>query len=70
MKPQIAQRTPCTYTYHLPIVVTTRRRRDWFRRRYWVECWDCELKLGPYAKIYEAHAAMSALEKMPARGSK
>lgn len=33
---------------HLPLVVYTHRPRDFFRARYWVRCWACDLCDGPY----------------------
>lgn len=33
---------------HLPAVIYTRRARDLWRKRFWVRCWDCDLKRGPY----------------------
>jgi hypothetical protein len=33
---------------HLTTVVYTRRLRDWFCKRYWTRCWDCDLREGPY----------------------
>jgi hypothetical protein len=33
---------------HLPCVVYTRRLRDRFRKRFWLRCWTCELRDGPF----------------------
>ena len=32
---------------HLPVVVSTRRLRDLFAKRWWVRCWQCK-PLGPF----------------------
>jgi hypothetical protein len=60
---------------HEPRVITTRRPRDWFRRRYWVRCWKCDLRLGPYRYLTVAHAAARGtvsprgqLRSLPTRG--
>jgi hypothetical protein len=39
---------------HLPVVVWSRRIRDRFRRRFWVRCWECQLRLGPFTSAGEA----------------
>lgn len=48
---------------HLPTVVHTRRVRDAFRRRYWVVCWTCVLRLGPFRLVSEAHQVRVAVER-------
>lgn len=40
---------PCKWApRHLPVVTYTRRVRDFFRVRWWVRCWECNLCLGPF----------------------
>lgn len=39
---------------HLYAVTCSRRLRDWFRKRYWVRCWECELLVGPFLSKDEA----------------
>jgi hypothetical protein len=43
---------------HLPVVVYTRRPRDLFRRRYWLLCWECDFRQGPFEVV-----AMAELER-------
>jgi hypothetical protein len=40
----------------MPIVISTRRPRDLFRKRYWVICLSlsCDLREGPWAKLWVA----------------
>lgn len=53
---------PCDGKYaprHLATVVYTRRIRDLFRSRWWVRCFVCDMRLGPYpdrgfARLVEA----------------
>jgi hypothetical protein len=49
-------------TRHQSIVVTTRRLRDWFRWRYWVRCWDCNLRDGPFVSKSLATIAAAGLD--------
>jgi hypothetical protein len=44
----------CKQYGHLAVVVYTRRWRDWFMLRYWVRCWDCDLRKGPFKTKQEA----------------
>lgn len=37
----------CKGGEHLFITTYSRRRQDWFRKRYWLRCGDCDLKIGP-----------------------
>lgn len=51
---------------HLPCVVYTRRWRDLFRKRYWVRCFECDLRVGPYALDWVHYAYDSwAKEECP-----
>jgi hypothetical protein len=42
---QLLNETPMR---HLTIVVCRRRLRDFFAKRYWVRCWKCNLRVGPF----------------------
>lgn len=48
---------------HLPVVVYTRRWRDWLRIRYRVRCWACELDLGSREVWAMANAERQDLEQ-------
>lgn len=48
---------------HLPVVVYTRRVRHHFRRRFWVRCWTCELRLGPFETWAMANYERGELER-------
>lgn len=37
----------CERDGHTTVVTYTRRLRDGFRRRMWMRCWDCDLRIGP-----------------------
>lgn len=50
---------------HLPVVVFTRRARDLFRQRFWVRCWECSLRLGPFATRASADARRATIEAGP-----
>lgn len=39
---------------HLTGVYYTRRPRDLFRKRFWVRCWCCNLRFGPYVHFHTA----------------
>lgn len=43
---------------HLYTLTYTRRRRDWFRKRYWLRCFECDIKAGPY---YDEETARGVL---------
>jgi len=47
------------------VKVTTRRARDFFRLRYWVRCWHCELCRGPY--LSEAEQVENLYHRCPDR---
>lgn len=38
----------------MAVVTVTHRLRDRFQRRWWVRCWYCDLRLGPFATRREA----------------
>lgn len=38
-------------TLHLPVVTATRSWRDWFGKRYWVRCWECNEASGPWITL-------------------
>ncbi len=38
----------CSEDRHLAVVTVSHRARDLFRRRYWIRCWECDLKVGPF----------------------
>lgn len=57
----------CVYgDNHLPTVTVSRRPRDRFRRRYWVRCWACPMRLGPF---YSALEADNCRQDVDRRGS-
>ena len=39
---------------HHAVVVSSRRVRDGLRLRYWVRCWVCDLRRGPFTTRAEA----------------
>lgn len=43
---------------HLCTLTCSRRPRDWFRLRYWLRCWLCDLRMGPYIDNNEACRAL------------
>lgn len=51
---------------HLPTVVFTRRLRDRLRRRYWVRCWTCPMRLGPFGSPREADNCRRDVEQIGA----
>lgn len=51
---------------HLPTVTYSRRLRDAFRRRYWVRCWECPMRLGPFGSPKEADNCRRDVEQIGA----
>jgi hypothetical protein len=49
----------------MPVVVYTRRLGDFWRKRYWVECWDCALKVGPLDSRDDAGLYIRSLRAIP-----
>lgn len=47
---------------HLVMVRSTRRARDLWRTRYWVDCVHCDMRTGPHTA---ADAAMAAAVECP-----
>ena len=47
---------------YLPIIVTRRRPRNLWRVSYWVCCWSCEFRLGPYWSQRDADLQRKAVE--------
>ena len=45
---------------HNVTITSTRRMRDLFQRRYWIRCWNCSLRSGPFVTwaIAEANRAL------------
>lgn len=39
---------PGCWGSHLAVIVARRRWQDLFAKTYWVRCWDCALRLGPF----------------------
>lgn len=54
---------PCR---HSPLVTSTRRWRDRLRERYWVRCWSCDYRSGPYESLDEAQERCRVLEDLQA----
>lgn len=57
----------CFDDRHLPVVVYSRRLGDRLRRRYWVRCWECSLRFGPYLSAREAQNCRRHIEQVGAR---
>jgi len=47
---------------HSPFVSSSRRLRDGFRRRYWIQCWRCEKVWGPLRSKSSAWARARMIE--------
>lgn len=47
---------------HCYVVVYTRRWRDRLRKRYWIRCWDCDHRDGPWRDAANAWGAVAAFE--------
>lgn len=47
---------------HLTVVTYSRRVRDFFRMSFWVRCWHCDLKLGPFTSREGAEEEAKAVE--------
>lgn len=45
---------------HVPLV-TMAGVLPGFKRKYWVRCWRCSLKIGPYHDGPEAHRKVDAI---------
>jgi len=45
----------CEKGLHAPVVTVSHRIQDWLRGRYWVRCWNCDLKEGPFDTRTEAN---------------
>lgn len=57
---------PCKWApRHLPTVVVARRPSDWFRRRYYVRCWECDAEWGPFTTPDRAHQERARIEGLP-----
>lgn len=53
---------------HLTTVVCTRRLHDWFKRRYWVRCYNCDLNVGPYLSVMNANIRAKCEWDMECKG--
>lgn len=51
------------YPRHLPVVIYSRRVRDLGRKRYWIRCFTCEFRNGPYLDKGHALMEMQILER-------
>jgi hypothetical protein len=51
---------------HLPVVVTTRPWREWFRLRYLVLCFECDLRRGPFGDRGTAERQRQLIESFGA----
>ena len=46
---------------HVATMTFTHRPRDGFRRRWWIRCWNCDLRLGPYTSRAETEERVADL---------
>lgn len=47
----------CVGGCHLPTVTVS----GWFRRKYWIRCWECDLRVGPFRDRSDANVVTKAL---------
>lgn len=47
---------------HLPCVTVTNRLRDRWHTRWWIRCWGCELRLGPFERREDAEFIRRVIE--------
>ena len=50
----------CGDNCHYPTVTVS----GWLRQRFWVRCWWCELKIGPFSHRDDAISVILALEHL------
>lgn len=49
---------------HLPVVTSERLWWKPWRQRFWLRCWQCDLKNGPHDTVEAARAEAAKLERL------
>lgn len=57
----------CCGGLHAAAVTISHRLRDCFLAKFWVRCWECDLKMGPYDTQLDALSAVRRLERIACR---
>jgi hypothetical protein len=54
----------CGRGHHYPAVTTSFSLRKW-KKLYWIRCWECKLRLGPWITQEMAYSVVKNLNRAP-----